>query len=84
MTDVRSFLLPIAIGVPLTFYGWWCFFRTESAAKFPMNIFYPQSNWMASIQFGVTKIHGVAGLIAGPALVIYGLYAAIRMLFARI
>ena len=76
--------MPIAIGIPFTFYGWWCFFRTESAAKFPMNVLYPDGGWMASVQYGVTKIHGVIGLIAGPVLTIYGLYCALRLLISWI
>jgi len=68
MNSHLPFILLLVGAFIFTSYGWWCFFRTESAMEFArVRIFGDTLNRV------ITKIHGVFFLLFGPAMLIASL-----------
>ena len=81
MTLLHKSLLALAVGLPITLYGWLCWFRTEMFKDFPMGAIYPKGSVRDSISYSMTKVHGAFGLVIGPGLVLYSIYTLTRILF---
>jgi hypothetical protein len=75
MNQPSTLILFFLIGVALTFYGWWCLFRTDSAVQFGWNpLLNDRGNWLA------TKLHGIVALVLGPSMC---MFCVAHSLFSR-
>ena len=69
-------MIQFVIACALAAYGWWCLFKTDAATDF-LGSLYPGSIGR-SLNYGMTKLHGVLGFLFASILLFESITALVK------